>query len=152
MYVCEVELTRGSLELVIVPAAWAGKARLLGDEGGEGFELHGEHHVTLDLELATHKGGLAVKFASHESNKVVVGHGDGAVTLVGFASALLQGASAIFQVNNPRLGVAAFLDVESEDGSYILDNLGALGRELSSEESKHLFGLEGHCVVLKITK
>merc|ERR1719329_1638034 len=73
-------------------------------------QLLSQHHVALDLQLATHEGLHAVKLALRHGNKVSIRNGDGAVSL--WVLTKVSGAIA---------------DVELENGSAHLHHLGTLG-------------------------
>jgi hypothetical protein len=81
-------------------------------------QLHGEHHVTLDLELAACEQLLTALLASSQSNEVLLSNGDGDITL---ASTLGEGTSTILQVQGTDDLTVGSLDVEDEHSLGLLD-------------------------------
>jgi hypothetical protein len=48
---------------------------------GEKLQLLCKHHVALEFDLAFHKGLLSIELARHQSDKVGIGNGNGAISL-----------------------------------------------------------------------
>jgi hypothetical protein len=78
-------------------------------------EFHGQLHISAHLQLTLHKRLLSIEFSRHHLDKVLLLHGDGAVSL--FCGLLFHAASRTsLKVHSPALGTLGGNDVELVDG------------------------------------